>query len=301
MALDLFDTLQAAGISQLRDGLSEVHGACPGHLSRVGHIDHHPSWSINKTKLTHLCFSCGYKGTLSQLLTDITGSPPDEGLELELKQQSFIRRMAERVEHPEEILEPILDEWAIEHLLTDVPDRLLGLRHLRRAAVDAYQVRWEVERKCWVLPIRDAMGALLGAQYRQKGNVYTSPEGMKKSETLFGFWTVAHEDYCALVESPLDAVRLYGLGIPAVASLGSWISDGQARLLARNYAQIFVALDNDPAGREGATRITPKIKQYGASVVPWQYGHTTAKDIGDVELDEDVLAMWSSTQAFGLR
>jgi DNA primase len=300
MALDLLEMLDAAGVSQLREGLSEIHGACPGHFDRVGHVDRHPSWSINKTKLTHLCFSCGYKGTLTQLLTDITGLPPDEGLELQIKQDSFLRRMADRMEDPAEIVAPLLDDWALQHILTDVPSRLLELRHLQRAAVDAYMVRWELERKCWVLPIRDPAGALLGAQYRQKGNVYTSPEGMQKNSTLFGYSTVSQEDHCALVESPLDAVRLYGMGIPAVASLGSWVSDAQARLLSRTYACVYLALDNDAAGKDGAQRIAPTIRKMGSSAVMWRYGDSKAKDIGDVEDDAEVWSMWQRTLSFGM-
>ena len=195
--IDLLQMLQSAGISQLREGTNEVHGSCPGHFARVGHVDHHPSWSISKTKLTHLCFSCGYKGTLIQLLTDITGVSPGEDLEQELKQQSFLQRMAERAEEPEALITPIISDWSLLNLMADVPDRLLALRHLQRAAVDAYGVRWELERRCWVLPIREPSGALLGAQYRQKGNVYTDPEGMSKSSTLFGLSCMSqHDESC---------------------------------------------------------------------------------------------------------
>jgi DNA primase len=298
--IELLEMLETAGVSQLREGTNEIHGSCPGHEKRVGHIDRHPSWSISKTKLTHLCFSCGYKGTLTQLLTDITGVPPGESLELELKQQSFLRHMAERMEDPEAIVAPIISDWSLQNLMADVPDRLLALRHLQRPAVDAYGVRWEIERKCWVLPIREPSGALMGAQYRQKGNVYTDPEGMSKSKTLFGLSCMCEHDRCVLVESPLDAVRLYGLGIPAVAALGSWVSDVQASLLARTYAQVFLALDNDRAGQEGAERLVPTIRKMGSSPVMWNYS-PGLKDVGDAETDEEILSMWDSTLSFGMR
>jgi len=298
--IDLLEMLETAGIEKLREGTSEIHGACPGHYERIGRYDQHPSWSISKTKLTHLCFSCGYKGTLIQLLTDLTGTSPGEGLELELKQQSFLRRMADQAERPEEIIQPILSDWALSHLLTDVPERLLLLRHLRREAVDVYGVRWELERKCWVLPIREPSGALMGAQYRQKGNVYTDPEGMSKSTTLFGLSSMKEHDRCVLVESPLDAVRLYGLGIPAVASLGSWVSDAQARLLARTFSLVYAALDNDKAGQEGTERVSLSIRKMGGTTIKWQYPDPTIKDVGDAETDTEVLEMWGRTLAFGI-
>src|SRR5688500_14801652 len=128
MALDLYDILDTAVIAQLRDGGSEVRGACPMHLQRTGKIDRNPSRTINKTKLTHNCFSCHYAGSLSQLLTDL-GHPPSSNLEQELKQQSFLRRMAEV--NPTETVEavaPILSEWSLKNILGDVPQRLVDLK-----------------------------------------------------------------------------------------------------------------------------------------------------------------------------
>lgn len=300
MALDLYEILDTAGISQLRDSGVEVRGACPMHFQRTGRIDRHPSWSINKTKLTHNCFSCHYAGSLSQLLTDL-GHPPSSNLEQELKQQSFLRRMAE-VDQAEklEAIAPILSEWSLKNILTDVPQRMVDLKMLKRFALDHYEVRWDREYKCWVLPLRSQHGELLGAQYRKKGFVRTDPEGLAKSELMFGYSAVKDHDHVVVTESPLDAVRLYGLGIPAVAALGSWVSDQQARILARSFPRVYLALDNDKAGRDGAERLFPTIRKLGASPVMWYYSDTKVKDLGDVEDDEEVLAMWSATLSFGM-
>ena len=297
--MDLYEILETAGIDQLRDSDKEVRGACPQHLSRTGHEDRHPSWSINKTKLTHNCFSCHYSGTLSQLLTDL-GHPPSPNLEQELKQQSFLRRMAE-INPAETVagISPILTEWSLKNILGDVPQRLLDLKMLKRPAIDSYEVRWDSEFKTWVLPLRDPHGSLLGAQYRKKGFVRTDPEGLSKSELMFGLAAVSDRDHVVVVESPLDAVRLYGLGIPAVAALGSWVSDKQATLLARIFARVYLALDNDKAGRDGAERLFPSIRRRGAAPVMWRYSKGV-KDIGDVETDTEVLAMWNATVSFGL-
>lgn len=300
MALDLYDILETAGVTQLRDSGKEVRGACPMHYERTGRMDRHPSWSINKNKLTHNCFSCHYAGSLSQLLTDL-GHPPSSNLEQELKQESFLRKMAE-VNPTSKVEEssPILTEWSLHNLLGDVPQRLVDLKMLKRFALDHYEVRWDKEYKCWVLPLRDPTGALLGAQYRKKGFVRTDPEGLAKSELMFGYSQVRDYDHVVVTESPLDAVRLYGLGIPAVAALGSWVSDAQARMLSRSYSRVYLALDNDKAGREGSERLFPTIRKLGASPVMWNYTNTDVKDLGDVEDDEEVLAMWNATLSFGL-
>jgi len=302
--IDLRDTLEAAGVQGLRETPKEMVGKCPGHLERTGHEDHKPSWSVNKTTYVHFCFSCGYKGTLSQLLYELTGAAPLD-LEDELKRQSFLSRIAVR-EEPETTLEPVISEWAITHLLDDVPEKLLQMRYLMRSAVDAYQVRWNRDTRQWVLPIWNTAGDLLGAQYKQSGSVLTLPPGMAKSTTLFGYEVVKPFDYAVLVESPLDAVRLFGLGIPAFATLGAWVSKEQTTLMARCFSYVILALDNDKAGRQGTEVATAMLKRQGCAAIDWDYTDLTdrdgepAKDVGDCPHDDVLLDAFDRTRRFGL-
>src|SRR5215510_11584528 len=101
--LDLLSVLADAGIQHLRDGRKEISGACPAHTERTGHPDSHPSWSMSKTTYLHFCQSCHYKGSLTQLLVDMLGSAPVD-LEIDLKQQSFLRQMAQIREDPAEVI-----------------------------------------------------------------------------------------------------------------------------------------------------------------------------------------------------
>ena len=183
MSLDLRNILEQAGITPVRESKKEILARCPMHEQRTGKPDHHPSWSINQYTYTHFCFSCGYKGTLNSLLIDVLGEAPED-LEKTLAKEGFIRKMAEAREAPDTVLEPvkpILTEWVLHNIHIDVPERMLSFRHLRRSAVDFYEVRWDTDTKRWVLPLRSVAGELLGAQYRQKGSVYTLPEGIPKS------------------------------------------------------------------------------------------------------------------------
>lgn len=302
--IDLRDTLEAAGVQGLRETSKELVGRCPGHLERTGHEDRKPSWSVNKTTYLHFCFSCGYKGTLSQLLYDLTGAAPVDLVD-ELRRQSFLSRIAVR-ESPEETLEPVISEWAIDHLLDDVPQKLLEMRWLRREAISAYQVRWNRDTRQWILPIRDPAGNLLGAQYRQQGSVLTLPAGMAKSATVFGYDVVQPFDFAVLVESPLDAVRLFGLGIPAFATLGAWVSKEQVRLMARLFSFVIVALDADKAGREATEVVRPMLKRQGCASIEWRYEGLVdvdgdpAKDVGDVPDDDSLLDAYDRTLRFGL-
>jgi hypothetical protein len=273
------------------------------HTQRTGHPDHHPSWSINRFTYLHNCLACGYKGTLTSLLVDITGAAPED-LEITLKEQSFLRKMQEARADPAtvEATANTLTEWSLANEMVDVPERLLAFRQLRRQAIDAYQVRWNRGTKQWVLPVRSPSGVLMGAQYRQTGSVLTLPAGMEKGTTLFGYSQMCQHDCCALVESPLDAVRLFGLGIPAVSSLGAWVSQDQVRLLARAFSTIYLALDDDTPGRKAASIVSPLLRRQGAAVVAWSYHGLVdeegkkAKDVGDVADDQALLAAWAQTR-----
>jgi DNA primase len=307
--LDITTILSNAGIGPLRVNGNEVHAPCPMHMARTGAEDRHPSWSINSTTYVHLCFSCGYKGTLNGLLLDVTGSAPED-LELRLNEQSFVRKMeTARQVIPDEFESEIIDgltEWELYNLLTDVPQRLLDHRMLQRAAIDTYEVRWSAETRQWVMPLRLPDGALIGAQYRQKGSVLTLPEGVEKSVTLFGFHQCREYDFCAIVESPLDAVRLFGIGVPAVSSLGAWVSKEQVVLLARNFTSVYLAMDDDKTGHKSCEIVAPMLRRAGTVPIPWDYEGlyddegSPAKDPGDVADDAMLLASWERTSRMGL-
>jgi hypothetical protein len=306
MSRDLLTILDQAGVEGLRDGRTEIFALCPS----PSHDERHPSWSINKTTYLHHCFSCGFSGTLTGLLHQLGGADADVAdIEVNLRTQGFLRQMERVRREPERTLAPVLPlltEWSLVNVLADVPERLLAFRRLKRAAADAFQVRWSGDTREWVLPLRSPTGVLLGAQYKRVGSVLTLPAGLPKGSTLFGLAQMESYDVVVLVESPLDAVRLFGLGIPALASLGAWVTPEQVTLLARTFAVVYIALDDDKAGREGTARTTEMLRRRGCAAVPWSYqglvdedGHK-AKDPGDVASDEALVAAWTATRRCGL-
>jgi len=304
--------LESAGVIPVRETDKEIYAPCPQHEKRTGKLDRHPSWSINKKTFVHLCFSCRYSGSLTTLLFDLLGTVPDD-LDKAMLKEFFVQRSLETREHPEEHVEPVLSdrppltEWSLRNILRDVPQRLLNLRRLMRPAVDHYEVRWDGDAKQWVMPLRSATtGDLLGAQYRQKGLVLTLPEGVPKATTLFGFKQCCEFNYCAIVESPLDAVRLVGIGVPAVSSLGAFVSHEQVRLLATNFTRVYLALDNDKAGNSACEVLGPMLRKAGTAPMRWNYTGLVddegepAKDPGDVDTDEALADSWSRTLRMGL-
>lgn len=307
-SLDVSSILIDAGVEILSVGTKEITGRCPMHKERVGKDDRHASWSMNKHTFVHHCFSCGYSGTLSGLLIDVQGYAPDD-IETEIRAASFLNTMAKvgRAVLPERV-EPPITEWVLANKMADMPQRLLDRRRLARSAVETFGVRWDPDSRVWVLPIRTPEGDLMGAQLRQKGTVINNPTGMEKSVTLFGLDIAsrARETQVALVESPLDAIRLHGLGIPAVASFGAWVSPRQIELLARHFHTVVIALDNDPAGQQSVPFVRKGLQRRSTFAPSFSYeGLTTedgrpAKDPGDVYSDQRLVSAWKMSLGLSL-
>lgn len=302
--LDLSSILHNLGVEVLRETGDEMLGKCPLHLERTGKEDRHPSWSINTDTYVHHCFSCGYSGTLQSLYMDLVGAVP-ENLELELRRQSLTagseKLSAKLSGETKPVVEgPKVSEWTLRRY-DDVPDHLLSRRYLVRAAADLYQIRWDKDRRVWVIPIRSMDGELMGYQFRQKGVELNHPPDMKKSTTLFGGHLFKEERRITVVESPLDAVRLMSVGIPSVSTMGASLSDTQVDILCRNYSIIVAAMDNDPPGHKATNYLLTVARRRGTLVLPLDYSGLPGKDPGDVADDEQLKEAWVRSVALNVK
>jgi DNA primase len=281
------------GIEVVRESGGELWALCPGHLERTGKVDSHPSWSINESTYLHFCFSCGYSGSIQSLYQDILGDVPGD-LAWELTKQSAISSVNREERYEPTNQGPIISEWTLRHF-DALPDRMLERRHLQRISVEEFEVRWDKVTKCWVLPIRDLAGELMGFQFRQKGTVINHPEGVEKSKTLFGIHLFTDSDRITIVESPLDAVRFHGVGVAAVSSFGASVSDEQITLLSRNFRTVVLAMDNDKPGQAANRFLQGALRSRGCITMDFSYRGLAVKDPGDVSYDADLRKAWNES------
>jgi len=116
---------------------------------------------------------------------------------------------------------------------------------------------------CVAVRLHDHLGNPLGyAGRRIQPNMVKSlgkwkfPKGFPKSKLLYNYHRIRHmvKKGIVLVECPWAVMRLSQIGIPAVALLGTYLSQTQRKLLS-NAPRVIIMLDGDPAGKKGATRI----------------------------------------------
>jgi DNA primase len=298
--IDVESIVYDLGIEVLRETDEELWALCPGHFDRTGKPDHNPAWSVNRTTGAHHCFSCGYSGSLSDLYRDVSGTVPED-LEWEL-QKASVQAGLERVKKAEVEEGPAINEWQLNHF-AEVPQRLLDRRRVTRGAVDAFGVRWDKDRRMWVLPIRTTEGVLVGYQFRQKGGFSNHPKGLEKSRYLFGISHQLNEPVMTITEAPLDAVRMAGLGIPCISTMGAWVDEKQAQVLSRHYSMVVNALDNpavDAAGKQGSERLLRLLHGRGTVLLDFDYTGLTGKDPGDEPDDSKLLDAWDRTVSLHL-
>ncbi len=123
------------------------------------------------------------------------------------------------------------------------------------------------------IPIENAEGELVAYAGRWVGTDEDLPEGEEKYKLPKGFYKnlelwnlhrVKHCKHLILVEGYFGAMRLHGLRLPAVALMGSSLSEEQVALLRDCPALRFVTvmLDGDEAGQKAVDIITARLAKY---------------------------------------
>lgn len=293
------ETLEALGIDVTGHQGAELQALCPAHEKRTGRKDTNPSWYVNTDSGAHICFSCGFKGSLEWLIVTVKGYDLDEA-------ERFLERRLTEID-PNSIRARLDRVAAMDNsvrCLRAVPESDLALfdqpplwarqrRNLTPRACQAYGVLWDERKDAWITPLREPItGAhhLLGWQEKGELNRYfmNRPPQMRKSVTLFGWHTVDTSETVIAVESPLDAVRLASLGIAGgVAFCGAEVSEDQYRLL--RDCRVIVAFDNPRRDKAGAKAAKSMLKACERLVMEcwfFAYGDSEGKDIGDISPDE---------------
>lgn len=286
-------TLTSLGIDVIDDQGNELQAHCPAHQQRTGRADRNPSWYINVDSGKHICFSCGFKGSLEYLVSVVRGSDLQAAEEF-ISARDIVLDVAS--------IRARLDRALARNVLPDRPRALpesrlamftppplwaLHERRIHREACEEYGVLWDTTRSCWITPLRtpDTHG-LLGWQEKGQRNRHfrNQPPTMRKSSTFFGWPQVMDCDRVILVESPLDAVRLASVGQRGgIAVCGSTLSAEQMHLLSGN--EVIVAFDNpklDLAGRKAALALFRASARLHIESRFFSYADTPAKDVGEM-------------------
>lgn len=290
---EMVSLLEKLGIETGEVQGREVKARCPAHLARTGREDSHPSFSINASTGAFRCWSCHFKGNLQYLVSYI-GGVDYEDVDKFIKDKEELSDLLARVDtEPEEDLIPTVLYESELALFTPPPTDILRGRGILPSVAARLGILYDPKKRSWIIPIRDPLtNALWGWQEKGITGRYfmNYPTGVKKGRTLFGYYqhmtVFTDEASLLLVESPLDVARLASVGIDfGVAAYGASLTKDQYELLNTDR-KLYVALDNDEAGRNSTSEVGVWADKVNRPVWFFNYDHTDQKDVGGMSKDE---------------
>jgi DNA primase len=249
-----------------------------------------PAGEVDKSKGTFFCFSCHKVADIHELVMHVTGRTYFESARF-IKSKEIQTNLSDEiqkalVDKPE--YKPF-DELLIKRLSLDALEspRAMGYylgRRITEDSVKKFSLGFSEKQDMVTIPVHAPDGLPVGFVGRSiEGKDFKNTPGLPKAKTLFNLHRVKTSSRVYVVESSFDAIRLDQCGFPAVATLGSNVSNTQTDLLQKYFNDVIVIADNDEAGGNMKDRI---IKKLGSRVSVIQL-NKQYKDIGDMP-DDDI-------------
>ena len=258
---------------------------CPFHNN-----NRTPAGEVDKNNGTFFCFSCHKIADLIELVMHTTGRTYFESirfiknketqmdLEKEINKQLFTK--PEFVPFDELILKRLYNNLVTSERAKDY----FRYRKLEISSWAKFSLGYSEKQDMVTVPVHSPDGIPLGFVGRSvEGKEFKNTPGLPKSKTLFYLNRVKTADRVYVVESSFDAIRLDQIGFPAVATLGSNVSNIQIELLQKYFNNIIVVADNDEAGGNMKTKIVEKLGSR-VSVIKLDKQYKDIGDMGDEEI-----------------
>ena len=258
---------------------------CPFHPN-----NRTPAGEVDKRTGKFFCFACHHVADLVELIMHTTGRTYFESVRFikTKEQESLLTADVERQLYvkPEYVafnsnLISTLNEAALS---TDRAMDYFSGRRIHRDSVVKFELGYSQKQDMVTVPVHAPDGMPVGFVGRSvEGKDFKNTPGLPKGKVLFNLHRIKTSSKVFVVESSFDAIRLDQAGLPAVATLGSNVSNTQIGLLHKYFNNIVVLPDNDEAGNNMVDRITKKLGSR-VSVVKIDSKY---KDIGDMS-DDDI-------------
>lgn len=261
----------------------EAIARCPAHNDR------HPSWSVNTTTGVHHCFSCGFSGNFASLVVRLLNLSYPEAVLWCNERLGWSRAHQWREDYEARSYAPAhlkVSEVDLS-LFIEPPAIELERRGLSSHSLTKYELLWDKKEDAWIIPVRGPFhGELWGWQSKNARHFRNYPQGIKRSETLYGLGSFPDGSTAVVVESPIDCPYLFSAGINGgLSTYGVHISARQFSLIQYVTDTIVFALDNDSSGVGETARICEEAGRFRNARV-FNYGSVDAKDPGEMTYEE---------------
>jgi len=252
-----------------------------------------PAGEIDKYTGFFYCFACHQVADPYEFIMHVSNRSYFEAaryIKSKEREGNIAQDIAEKlIEKPDYVP---FDELLIQRLNKQAFDSARAMtyyngRRITEQSVRKFSLGYSENRDMVTIPVHSPDGIPVGFVGRSvEGKEFKNTPKLPKSKTLFNLHRVKSSSKVYVVESSFDAIRLDQVGMPAVATLGSNVSNFQIELLRKYFNNIFVIADNDEAGGNMKERVVEKL---GSRVSVIQLDKKY-KDIGEME-DEAITSL----------
>src|SRR5579864_5756946 len=246
-------------INWLRKSGDELRGRCPIHQGEgTG------SFHVHVTKNAFNCFSCKARGNVLDFVAAMEKCSVRDAA-LKLQSWYSVRTgasMANEAAAEREVGEPEANRpLAFQLKGIDHAHPCLAERGITKETAETFGVGYfggkGSMRGRIVIPIHNEKGELVaygGRAIDDSEPRYKLPAGFHKSLELFNLHRAIGENNSegrvVVVEGFFDCMKVHQAGLPAVALMGSSLSQAQEQLLTAHFKSIHLLFDGDNAGRQ---------------------------------------------------
>lgn len=237
---------------------------------------------------TFHCFACGEKGSFAKLISACYNTDVRSGEQWLIDNfSSAIIQTREYLEEIEENKKNYLEESVLETFEYDneeALDYLINKRHLHKDIIDLFKVGFDPSSYCVTFPCRDEHGNLVGIFKRSiRQKFFSIPQMSQKPVYLLDYVIKNGITSVVVCESQINALTLWGWGIPAIALFGTGSNYQYEVLRKSGIRKYLLAFDGDLAGEVGANRF---INHMGYDVLINKVVLPKGKDVNDLTEEE---------------
>lgn len=215
---------------------------------------------------------------------------------------SNVKNFADKIDKEIEVKEefPPFDTSLIDRLHSDLLDSQRAIEYFagRNIEVDAirhFKLGFSPKQDMVTVPVYSHTNVCVGFVARSvEGKSFKNSTGLPRNKVLFNLNNCKFQDL-VIVESSFDAIRLWQLNIPAVATLGANLGKNQINLLNKYATKVILAMDQDEAGKKLMDNLTRNLN-VPVSNIEFPIG---VKDIGDMN-DEQIINAFNSIKSLDL-
>lgn len=271
----------------------EVKAECPFKELHESQTDNNPSLTVNLTKGVYYCNSCHSKGNIHTMYKHLYGLSNEEAW-FQLGDALKIPRPDGTKPTRPEIDVGLIQEYhqRLMSLTGPIRDMIKERRGLTDETLKQFQLGWDGERI--TIPIYDEFNTLVNFR-RYKWNStddqwkvlnYVDEYNNSYGEVrIFGIDRVVDPDidYIVWSEGELDRICAEQHGFPtacATSGAGTWKPEWTK--LFRNKKRVYIAQDNDEAGRIATQKLCEKLyRVVDVYTINWPENFPVKGDITD--------------------